>query len=85
MGTPWRDIPKRYGPWHPYHDRLARWERNGTWLRLFQSLQALANQAGKINWDGAVLGSSHIRAHSGAAGAKTCAAMNDARPKVKSE
>lgn len=40
VGAPWRDIPDRYGLWRTCHDRLARWERDGTWLRLLTSATA---------------------------------------------
>jgi transposase len=29
-GTPWRNLPPRYGPWQTCHDRFVRWRRDGT-------------------------------------------------------
>ena len=29
-GSPWRDLPKRYGPWQTCYDRFARWRGDGT-------------------------------------------------------
>ena len=30
-GSPWRDLPERYGPWQTAHRRLTRWRADGTW------------------------------------------------------
>jgi transposase len=30
-GTPWRDLPERYGPWKTAQDRLRRWAADGNW------------------------------------------------------
>jgi len=29
-GSPWRDLPERYGPWQTCFDRFNRWRRDGT-------------------------------------------------------
>ncbi|MFD9504443.1 transposase [Streptomyces sp. NPDC060035] len=39
-GTPWRDVPERYGPWDRVHDLFRRWQRDGTWKRILEELQA---------------------------------------------
>jgi len=41
-------------------DLLSRWERDGTWLKIPQALQAIADNAGCIDWSGAALDSTHI-------------------------
>lgn len=69
-GAPWRDVPERYGPWRSLHDRLTRWERDGTWVRVLQALQAHADAVGDIDWDGAALDSTHVKAHRSATGAR---------------
>lgn len=69
-GAPWRDVPTRYGPHQTCSDRLTRWERNGTWQHLLQVLQAHADAVGDIDWDGAALDSTHVKAHRSAAGAR---------------
>jgi cytochrome P450 len=33
-GTPWRDLPERYGPWDRAYDLFRRWQRDGTWKRI---------------------------------------------------
>ncbi|MFE6773979.1 transposase [Streptomyces fimicarius] len=42
-GVPWRDVPAEYGPWSRVYDLFRRWQRNGTWHRLFTCLQSLAD------------------------------------------
>ncbi|MCT9094023.1 transposase [Streptomyces sp. ASQP_92] len=32
-GTPWRDVPERYGPWGRVYDLFRRWQRDSTWYR----------------------------------------------------
>lgn len=69
-GAPWRDVPARYGPWQTCYDRFVRWSRNGTWQRILKQLQAQADAAGQIDWDGAALDATHIKAHRSASGAR---------------
>src|SRR5690349_17546936 len=33
-GSPWRDLPERYGPWKTAHQRFTRWAADGTWAQL---------------------------------------------------
>ncbi|MET0319313.1 MAG: IS5 family transposase [Duganella sp.] len=68
--APWRDVPARYGPWQTCYDRFVRWSRNGMWQRLLKILQAQAEQAGMIDWDGAALDATHVKAHRSSAGAR---------------
>ncbi|MEV8626069.1 transposase [Streptomyces sp. NPDC051079] len=35
-GTPWRDIPERYGPWESAYSLFRRWQRDGTWARALE-------------------------------------------------
>ncbi|WP_405475604.1 transposase [Streptomyces sp. NBC_00009] len=50
-GTPWRDVPERYGPWDRVYDLFRRWQRNGTWARIVAQLQAQADTRGLITWN----------------------------------
>jgi transposase len=34
-GRPWRDVPGWFGPWQTCYSRLRRWQRDGTWPRLW--------------------------------------------------
>ena len=51
MGIPWRDLPERYGPWETVYGLFRRWQRDGTWHRIFEQLQARADAKGLITWD----------------------------------
>ncbi|MFD9336301.1 transposase [Streptomyces sp. NPDC060028] len=42
-GTPWRDVPERYGPWDRVYDLFRRRQRDGTWKRVFTEPQAQAD------------------------------------------
>lgn len=68
-GTPWRDVPARYGPWQTVYGLFRRWQRAGVWARILTALQALADAAGAIVWDVSV-DSTIARAHQHAAGAR---------------
>ncbi|AWN22810.1 IS5 family transposase [Deinococcus irradiatisoli] len=85
LGAPWRDIPERYGPWRTCHDRLSRWERDNTWLRILQVLQGVADRQGQINWEGASIDSTHLRAHRSAVGARKQSLQNDSRAVIAGE
>ncbi|MGW7339953.1 transposase [Streptomyces sp. NPDC054808] len=68
-GAPWRDLPERYGPWDRAYDLFRRWQRDGTWKRIFEQLQAEADAKGLITWDVSV-DSTIARAHQHPAGAR---------------
>ncbi|WP_406708172.1 IS5 family transposase [Streptomyces halobius] len=67
-GVQWRELPERFGPWKTVHKRHALWSADGTWERLLQHVQAVADAAGDIDWDVNV-DSTSVRAHQHAAGA----------------
>jgi transposase len=69
-GTPWRDLPARYGPWQTVYDRYVRFRRDGTWARILQALQVKLDVRGEIDWDQWSLDSTNIRASRAAAGAR---------------
>jgi len=50
-GAPWRDLPKRYGPWQTVYDRFKRWRTDGTFDRLAVTLREELDHAGLIDWD----------------------------------
>ncbi|MFE7054735.1 IS5 family transposase [Streptomyces californicus] len=33
-GSPWRDVPERYGPWETLYSVFRRWQIDGTWARI---------------------------------------------------
>jgi transposase len=49
-GTPWRELPERFGPWQTAYERLTRWSADGTWAKLLARGQADADAAGELDW-----------------------------------
>ncbi len=69
-GSPWRDLPERYGPYQTCYDRFVRWQRDGTWQRALQAAQAKVDAQGQIDWDLFLADGSIAKAHPHAAGAR---------------
>nr|WP_235891101.1 IS5 family transposase [Pararhizobium mangrovi] len=63
-GSPWRDLPERYGPYTTAYNRYNRWAKAGIWLRVFEALAAASPQSMQL------IDSSIVRAHQHAAGGK---------------
>jgi transposase len=63
-GSPWRDLPERYGPYTTAYNRYNRWAKAGVWLEVFNQLAANSPQSLHL------VDSSIIRAHQHAAGGK---------------
>lgn len=59
-GSPWRDLPERYGPYTAAYNRFVRWRRAGVWDAITRA------------YDGHIqmIDSSSVRVHQHAAGAK---------------
>ncbi|GAB3329437.1 hypothetical protein GCM10027452_01850 [Micromonospora halotolerans] len=68
-GSPWRDLPERYGPWTTAYQRFRRWAADGTWAMLKKQVLALAEADGDIDWH-AQIDSTIVRVHQHAAGAR---------------
>jgi putative transposase len=49
-GSPWRELPARFGPWQTAYERLSRWGADGTWARLLARAQTDADAAGELDW-----------------------------------
>ncbi|MGK3106233.1 IS5 family transposase [Streptomyces sp. WAC05858] len=80
-GAPWRDVPERYGPWGTVYGLFRRWQRDGTWHRIFEQPQARADAEGLITWDVSV-DSTIARAHQHAAGGRKKGICRSSRPVV---
>ncbi len=63
-GSPWRDLPKCYGPWQSVYTRFSRWTKQGIWNKAFGSLTKEYDN--KIS----MIDSTAVKAHQHAAGAK---------------
>ena len=67
-GSPWRDLPERFGPWKTAYNRFNRWRREGLFERLLRRLQIRLDEEGRIDWDLWCVDGSNVRAHVSAAG-----------------
>ena len=67
-GSPWRDLPERYGPWKTAYQRFRRWAADGTWAGLKAHVIALAELDDDIDW-AAQVDATIVRTHQHAAGA----------------
>jgi transposase len=63
-GIAWRHLPRElsYGSGVICWRRLREWQEAGVWARLHLGLLAELDRAGEIDWSGAVVDSSHVRA-----------------------
>lgn len=64
MGSPWADIPERYGPATTCYNRFVRWRRLGAWDRLFEAVSTA------YDGDLQTVDSSSIRVHQHASNAR---------------
>ena len=62
-GSPWRDLPERFGGWKNTHKRFSRWAVNDVWLDLFNAL------ADDPDNEYAMIDATIVRAHQHSAGA----------------
>ena len=66
-GSPWRDLPASFGPWHTIYMRWSRWVSAAVPERV---MKALREEAGEFASVMALLDSTIVRAHQHAAGAR---------------
>jgi transposase len=64
-GIPWNDLPQRYGDDSTGWRRLAAWEADGTWERIWQTFLSTLDQQGKLEWTEAFLDGSFVPAKKG--------------------
>lgn len=63
-GTPWRDLPERFGKWNSVFQRFNRWCKRGVFQRILETI------GGDPDLEYLMLDSTIVRAHQHAAGAK---------------
>jgi len=61
-GSPWRDLPSRYGDWKNTHRRFSRWSKSGVWKNVFKVLTKASDNR-YISIDSTI-----VRAHQHSAG-----------------
>ena len=64
-GTPWRDVPPKYGNWNTIYRRFRRWSEAGVWEAVSVTLAEVMADSGHYSID-----STTVRAHVSAAGGK---------------
>ena len=52
-GSPWRDLPERYGPWKSVYNRFSNWSKAGRWSQIFKALQLPVDRSGNQDAAGA--------------------------------
>jgi transposase len=73
-GSPWRDLPERFGPWQTVYDHFAKWRALGAYDRILEALHIRLDADGAIDWDLWCIDGSSVRASRAAAGASKKAA-----------
>jgi len=68
-GSPWRDLPERYGPWQSIYHHFNSWRRTQVFERILEALQMRLDAEGHIDWDLWCVDGTSIRASRAAAGA----------------
>ena len=74
-GSPWRDLPERFGPWQTVYDHFAKWRSLGAYDRILEALHIRLDADGTIDWDLWCIDGSSVRASRAAAGASKKAAV----------
>jgi transposase len=73
-GSPWADIPERYGPYTTCYNRFVRWRKAGVLDRLFEAVSKA------YEGDVQMIDSSSIRVHQHGANGKKGARMKRLPP-----
>lgn len=63
-GAPWRDLPRRFGPWKSVYTRFRRWTQQGIWAQVLEKL------SGQQDRESYLIDATIVRAHQDATGAK---------------
>lgn len=65
-GLRWQDLPEKYGSPVTCWRRLAQWDENGTWERIWRTLLRLLDEQQKLDWSKAFLDGCFVPAKRGA-------------------
>ena len=65
-GARWRDLPEGYPSPSTCWRRLAHWDEQGIWLRIWRTFLAELDAAGRLAWDEAFIDASFFPAKKGA-------------------
>ena len=61
-GCPWRDVPRKYGPWKTVFNRFNRWRAAGVIDAIAEALLKELDARGEIDWDLWCVDGSNVRA-----------------------
>jgi len=64
-GSPWCELPEKYGPWHTAYNNFRKWTDDGIIRRIFEKIIPTREETMEIQIDG-----TYIRAHQHSAGIK---------------
>jgi transposase len=67
-GSPWRDVPAKYGSWSTIYDRFRLWASTGVFQRVMEAMIAEAARRGQVDLSLVSVDSTVARAHHHAAG-----------------
>lgn len=48
-GSPWRDLPERFGPWQSIYHHFSSWRRTKVFERILEALQMRLDAEGHID------------------------------------
>lgn len=68
-GSPWRDLPREFGPWQSVWERHKRWSTDGTYADMFDAVRADEALEDRELAELISVDSTSVRAHQHAAGA----------------
>jgi transposase len=69
-GAPWRDVPRRYGPWQTVYDRFRHWRLDGTWANVLTAFLDRLDKDGQLGRDLWCVDATIIRATRASGGAE---------------
>jgi transposase len=49
-GSPWRDVPERFGNWNSIYGWFSDWCKDGTWERVLAAVAGRAQASGELDW-----------------------------------
>ena len=49
-GSPWREVPERFGNGNTIYKNFNRWAEQGVWTRVLEAVQSLTHQRGELDW-----------------------------------
>lgn len=68
-GSPWADLPAKYGKYKTVFGRYRKWTLQGLWKKILKILRKEAQKRGEIDWTINHIDGTVVRAHKHAAGA----------------